>query len=139
MADLSVSRLSNSSPEELLRQQVLYGLNTTPAPVQGTETTQTAEAVQQSQAAEAQKQEEEDTLSEQEKDAFSEAIQQLDELIKPLSIGLNVTRIEALNRLYVQLFDRDTGEVLREIPPRKILEMQENIRAFQGLLFDKFS
>lgn len=137
MADLSVSRLSNSSPEELLRQQVLYGLNT--APAQGTEGTQTAEAVQQSQAAEAQKQEEEDTLSEQEKDAFSDAIQQLDELIKPLSIGLNVTRIEALNRLYVQLFDRDTGEVLREIPPRKILEMQENIRAFQGLLFDKFS
>lgn len=137
MADLSVSRLSNSSPEELLRQKVLYGLNTTPA--QGTETTQTAEAVQQSQAAEAQKQEEEDTLSDQEKDAFSDAIQQLDELIKPLSIGLNVTRIEALNRLYVQLFDRDTGEVLREIPPRKILEMQENIRAFQGLLFDKFS
>jgi flagellar protein FlaG len=80
---------------------------------------------------------EQESFSEEEKGAFEAAIQQLDELVKPLSIGLSVQRIETLNRFYVELFDRDTGEVLREIPARKIIELQENLRAFQGLLFDR--
>ena len=80
---------------------------------------------------------EQESFSEEEKSVLKEAIEQLDELVKPLSIGLSVQRIETLNRFYVELFDRDTGEVLREIPARKIIEMQENLRAFQGLLFDR--
>lgn len=98
----------------------------------------TANAIAKPEAsAEEQAQNENNALNDQEKQELNEAIQSLDSLIKPLSIGLNVQRIEDVNQLYVQLLDRETGEVLREIPSRKILEMQKNLRAMQGLLFDQ--
>lgn len=70
---------------------------------------------------------------------FETAVAELSNLVKPLSIGLNVQRVESLDRYYVELFDRDTGEVIREIPSKKIIELQENLRQFQGLMFDQFS
>jgi flagellar protein FlaG len=128
---ISASRAPNQ--DELLRQQLLQRTPvTTETPVQ------TPEALRPPSEIENDAQQNED-LNEADKQALKEAIQQIDQLIKPLSIGLNVQRIESINRLYVKLFDRETGEVLREIPSRKILEMKENIKALQGLLFDKFS
>ena len=125
-----------SPGEDLLRQQLLQ------QPLAGSGSASAADSrysVQAVQAAQESQSDGETELTEDEKQAFKEAIQELDTLLKPLSIGLSVQRIESLNRLYVQLFDRETGETLREVPPRKIIEMQENIRAFRGLLFDKFS
>ena len=125
-----------SPGEDLLRQQLLQ------QPLAGSDSsaaTDSRYSVQAVQAAQESQNDGETELTEDEKQAFKEATQELDTLLKPLSIGLSVQRIESLNRLYVQLFDRETGETLREVPPRKIIEMQENIRAFRGLLFDKFS
>lgn len=128
---VSASRASNQ--DELLRQQLLQR-----APVAAEAPVQMPEALRAPSEAENDTQQQDD-LNEADKQALKEAIQQIDQLVKPLSIGLNVQRIESINRLYVKLFDRETGEVLREIPSRKILEMKENIKALQGLMFDKFS
>lgn len=128
---VSASRASNQ--DELLRQQLLQR-----APVAAEAPVQMPEALRAPSEAENDTQQQDD-LNEADKQALKEAIQQIDQLMMPLSIGLNVQRIESINRLYVKLFDRETGEVLREIPSRKILEMKENIKALQGLLFDKFS
>lgn len=122
-----------SPGEDLLRQQLLQ------QPLAGSGSASAADSRYSVQAAQESQSDGETELTEDEKQAFKEATQELDTLLKPLSIGLSVQRIESLNRLYVQLFDRETGETLREVPPRKIIEMQENIRAFRGLLFDKFS
>jgi flagellar protein FlaG len=125
-----------SPGEDLLRQQLLQ------QPLAGSDkasATDSRYSVQAVQAVQESQTDGETKLTEDEKQAFKEATQEMDTLLKPLSIGLSVQRIESLNRLYVQLFDRETGETLREVPPRKIIEMQENIRAFRGLLFDKFS
>ncbi len=78
-------------------------------------------------------------LTHEEEQELNGAVEKLDQVIKPLSIGLNIQRIESLNRFYVELFDRETGEVIREIPPRQIIQMQEHVRQIQGLMFDKFS
>lgn len=133
MADLT-RMVSSASGDEALRQQYFQAsqqlLNVASKEL-------ASDAVVQAEAGA--EQEKESALSEKEQQELRDAIEQLDEVIKPLSIGLNVQRIESINRLYVQLLDRETGEVLREIPPRKILKMQENLRAMQGLLFDKFS
>lgn len=134
----AVSANRPSGQDDLLRQQLLQRAVPPAADI----VQQAAEASHQTQIkpekSQAEQQQQQD-LNEAEKQALREAIQQIDELVKPLSVGLNVQRIESINRLYVKLFDRETGETLREIPPRKILEMKENIKAFQGLLFDKFS
>lgn len=131
MADLSRMAVS-ASGEDMLRQQ-LFQLSSLTPPGEAL----SVEAVKE--AAPSQEQEQEAPLSEDETEQIEGAIEQLDELLKPLSIGLNVQRVETLNRFYVELLDRETGEVIREIPSRKIIELQENVRAMQGLLFDKFS
>lgn len=122
--------------DEILRQQLFQSAVQNVQVAQKRDASTTAEAVQASEGSDNQ---DSSALTEDEQKALKEAIQHLDQLVKPLSIGLSVQRIDTINRLYVQLLDRQTGETIREIPPRKILEMQENIKAFQGLLFDKFS
>ena len=124
---ISVNRAPAAANDALIRQQALEAAATRPAG------TQSSQAIAQNAEVEAP----EEPLTESEQQALTEAIQQVDELVKPLSMGLAVQRIDSINQMYVKLFDRETGETLREIPPRKILEMKENIRAFQGLLFDK--
>ncbi|HEY9842038.1 MAG: flagellar protein FlaG [Candidatus Sericytochromatia bacterium] len=132
MADISRMAVS-ASGEDSIRQQLLPTLS-----LPGTAPeAQTAVAVKETEAPP--EEEQEYPLSDEEKKNLQDTIDNLDNLIKPLSIGLNVQRLESIDRWYVQLLDRETGEVLREIPPRKILQMQENVRAMQGLLFDKFS
>lgn len=124
--------MGSNGSDEILRQQLLH------LPDQKVQKSETSVSVEAVQAVE-QVQEDDTPLSEDEKSALKDAIEQLDQLMKPLSIGLSVQRIESLNRLYVRLLDRQTGETIREIPPRKILAMKENIKAYQGLIFDKFS
>lgn len=138
MSDHSFAISGGRAPnqDDLLRQQLLQqasAITTTDTPIQSPEALRSPTPSENSES------QYEENLSEADKKALKETIQQIDQLVKPLSIGLNVERIESINRLYVKLFDRETGEVLREIPSRKILEMKENIKAFQGLLFDKFS
>lgn len=126
MADL---KISSTGGEEALRPQFTH------------QAPQQAAAVQTTQAVVEPKQtgEQDKDLSQKEKENLPEAIQKLDHMIKPLSIGLNIQRIEGIDRTYVELYDRETGEVIREIPAKQIIEMQKHIREMQGLLFDKFS
>ena len=130
---ISAGRAPNQ--DEFLRQRLLQqtSLVATDTPVQSPEALRSPSALENDES-----QYQED-LNEADKKALRDTVQQIDQLVKPLSIGLNVERIESINRLYVKVFDRETGEILREIPSRKILEMKENIKAMQGLLFDKFS
>ena len=131
MSDITGVAVS-ASPKDTVQQYLQAAQQAAP------ELAITVSAIAKPEAsAEEQAQNENNALNEQEKQELNEAIQSLDSLIKPLSIGLNVQRIEDVNQLYVQLLDRETGEVLREIPSRKILEMQKNLRAMQGLLFDR--
>ena len=44
---------------------------------------------------------------------------------------------ERLNRLYVQIKDNATGEVVREIPPRKLIEQQAAMSEMIGIILDR--
>ncbi|MFZ4451038.1 flagellar protein FlaG [Salibacterium aidingense] len=44
---------------------------------------------------------------------------------------------DKLNRVYVQVLNRDTDEVIREIPPEKFLDMKAAILEQVGLLVDE--
>ncbi|ATX82963.1 flagellar protein FlaG [Mariprofundus ferrinatatus] len=44
---------------------------------------------------------------------------------------------ERLNRLYVQIKDNATGEVVREIPPKKLIEQQAAMSEMIGMILDK--
>ncbi len=44
---------------------------------------------------------------------------------------------ESRDRVIVTIIDRNTGEVLKEIPPKEIQQLHKHIQEAMGLLFDK--
>lgn len=44
---------------------------------------------------------------------------------------------EETDRLMVQVVDRSTQEVIREIPPQRVLDLLASIQEFLGFLFDE--
>lgn len=69
---------------------------------------------------------------------------QLEEVVSRLNLVLEMTwydlrfRIhEASKEIMVQVVNRDTGEVLREIPPKEILDMVAEMKRLIGMLLDK--
>jgi len=44
---------------------------------------------------------------------------------------------EELNEYYVQVVDNDNNEVLREIPPKKLLDLYAAMAEYLGLLVDR--
>lgn len=81
----------------------------------------------------------EGALTAEEEKILQTAVKNINQMIEPLSINLHIKHIKTLNRFYVEMVNRETGEVIREIPPKQIIQMQENLRQYQGMMFDKFS
>ncbi len=46
---------------------------------------------------------------------------------------------EETERIYVQVVDQETGEVLREIPPEKILDLVGQLQKLIGILIDEYA
>lgn len=44
---------------------------------------------------------------------------------------------EKSNRIVVKVIDQDSGEILSEIPPEKVIEMIDSVQESVGLLVDK--
>lgn len=69
---------------------------------------------------------------------------QLEEVVSRLNLVLEMTWYDLRFRIHrasgevmVQVVNRDTGEVLREIPPQKILDMIAEMKRLLGMLMDK--
>jgi len=45
---------------------------------------------------------------------------------------------EETNRVYVQVIDKRTQEVIRQIPPQEMLELSAKIKEMVGLFLDKY-
>lgn len=45
---------------------------------------------------------------------------------------------EETDRLYVQIVDKETMEVIKQIPPKEMLELSAKIQEMVGLLLDKY-
>jgi flagellar protein FlaG len=47
------------------------------------------------------------------------------------------TFYDDINRVAIKVIDRDTEEIIREIPPEETLELVQKLWEFAGLLYDK--
>lgn len=45
---------------------------------------------------------------------------------------------EDTNRLYVQIIDENTQEVIKQIPPEEMLELSAKIQEMVGIMLDKY-
>ena len=48
-----------------------------------------------------------------------------------------ISRDEQLNRFIVKIADKDSGEVIREVPNEAVQRFARNLQEIKGLLFDK--
>lgn len=65
----------------------------------------------------------------------------LDEISRDLetlhAVGLNFTKHEGTGRTMVRITNRDTEEVIREIPVKQVLDLAAKIEEMVGILFDE--
>lgn len=53
------------------------------------------------------------------------------------SVGLNFSQHNSTGRTMVKVMNRDTDELIREIPAEKVLDMAAKIEEMIGLIFDQ--
>ncbi len=83
------------------------------------------------------KQEEERISKEISKENLEEVVKGMNEFLQPSHTSLKFNVHEDLKEYYVQLIDERTKEVVREIPPKKLLDMYAAMMKFVGLIVDR--
>lgn len=107
--------------------------------VQGQKTTQ--RAIEDQKQAEELRKAREKTPLEEKKEKDQEVSQQLlDELSMDFeilhSVGLSFSKHEQTGRTFVKVINKDTDELIREIPAEKVLDMAAKLDEMIGILFD---
>lgn len=68
---------------------------------------------------------------------LEEKIEQLNETVEIFDKQIHFQIHEATNRIMVQVIEKETEEVISEIPPEKILDLVARIEEMIGLIMDK--
>ncbi|MDR9793284.1 flagellar protein FlaG [Aeribacillus pallidus] len=79
-------------------------------------------------------------VQEEEKKAkvtLEEAIEDLNNFLKPIKTSIQFVLHEELEEYFVQVVNVETNEVLREIPPKKMLDIYAAMAELMGLIVDR--
>ncbi|MDY0408913.1 flagellar protein FlaG [Virgibacillus soli] len=68
---------------------------------------------------------------------ISTAVEKMNDFIEPLHTDLKFLLHEKLNEYYVAVVNPITDEIIKEIPPKKMLDMYAEMAQFMGILIDK--
>jgi flagellar protein FlaG len=68
---------------------------------------------------------------------ISRVIYEANQTLSPTNFRLTYNIHETTNNVMVTVIDRDTNEVLREIPPESRLDIVARMLEFAGILFDE--
>ncbi|MGQ7277809.1 flagellar protein FlaG [Brevibacillus thermoruber] len=71
------------------------------------------------------------------KEQLEREIDNLNKYLQTSRTHLKFTLHEGLNEYYVQVVDDQTNQVIREVPPKKILDMVEKFHELIGILVDE--
>ncbi len=53
------------------------------------------------------------------------------------NVGLQFSVFEETGQTVVRVVDKDTGELIRQIPPKELLELASKLEDMMGILFDR--
>lgn len=67
----------------------------------------------------------------------SEAVEKMNKVIEGFSRRFEYTIHEGTNEIMIKVIDETTNEVIKEIPPKKILDMVASMLEMAGLLVDE--
>lgn len=68
---------------------------------------------------------------------LSRLVEQVNTLMEALSIEARFSVHQPTHAIVVTLINRDTGEIVRQIPPEKLLDMVARLRELAGLFVDE--
>ncbi|MYL57498.1 flagellar protein FlaG [Virgibacillus halodenitrificans] len=71
------------------------------------------------------------------KDKLRSVTEKLNEFVEPLKTDLKFVFHEKLNEYYVTVVNPLTDEVIKEIPPKKMLDMYADMAELMGLMIDE--
>lgn len=71
------------------------------------------------------------------KESIQEKVQAMNDFLSPSHASLKFTFHEDLQEYYVEIVDLQTNEVIREIPPKKFLDMYAAMVQLMGMFVDK--
>ncbi len=64
-------------------------------------------------------------------------VEGMNKFLEPSNTTIQFELHDKLDRYYVKLVDRETKELVREIPPEKMLDMYAQMAEFMGFLVDE--
>lgn len=68
---------------------------------------------------------------------ISEAVEKLNKALEGTNRRMEYSVHERTNGIMVKVIDEATGKVIREVPPKKILDMVANMMEMAGLIVDE--
>ncbi|WP_339227330.1 flagellar protein FlaG [Oceanobacillus sp. FSL K6-2867] len=71
------------------------------------------------------------------KNEVDKVVQKLNEFMEPIRRNLKFELHDKLNKYYVTVVDSNINEVIKEIPPKKMLDMYAEMADFMGILIDR--
>ena len=70
-------------------------------------------------------------------ETIDDAVEVLNEALSRKNTSAQIRRDEELNRFLVTIKDKDSGEIVREVPPEALLKFARNLEELKGILFDE--
>ncbi len=66
-----------------------------------------------------------------------ELVKESQGFLDDLHVRLNIEVSEETGEVIVRVLDKDTDEVVREIPPEEVVKLRERMEELRGMLFDE--
>lgn len=73
----------------------------------------------------------------EQKRGLNDAVEELQSAVESFDRKMNFSVDEKSGRFFVKVIDTSTDEVIREIPPEKVLKIVAHFKELLGLLFDE--
>ena len=70
-------------------------------------------------------------------ESIDDAVEVLNEALSRKNTSAQIRKDEELNRFLVTIKDKDSGEIVREVPPEALLKFARNLEELKGILFDE--
>ena len=70
-------------------------------------------------------------------ESIDEAVEVLNQALSLKSTAAIIRRDEELNRYLVTIKDKESGEIVREIPDEALIKFARNLQELRGILFDE--
>ncbi len=78
-----------------------------------------------------------ESTEEKKENSLDNSIEIADKLAKAFNKEIKFQIHEQTEQIYVEIVDKDTGEVIKQIPPEEMLKIAASVQEFLGLIVDK--